>query len=72
MFQYDLVTQRVKEQKVSFTGIVMHVKQFVSKIIHFVLNQNLIRRERENLFILLLRLNNNVNLMLNLMVMLVG
>ena len=30
LFQYDLVTQRVKEQKVSFVGIVMHVKQFVS------------------------------------------
>jgi len=30
LYQYDLVTQRVKEQKVSFVGIVMHVKQFVS------------------------------------------
>lgn len=26
LFQYDLVTQRVKEQKVTFVGIVMHVK----------------------------------------------
>ena len=30
LFQYDLVTQRVKEQKVAFVGIVSHVKQVVS------------------------------------------
>ena len=36
LFQYDLVTQRVKEQKVAFVGIVMHVKQFVSVMDYFL------------------------------------
>lgn len=40
LFQYDLVTQRVKEQKVAFVGIVMHVKQFVSERICELLSFN--------------------------------
>jgi hypothetical protein len=28
LYQLDLVTQRVKEQKVSFVGIITHVKEF--------------------------------------------
>ena len=30
LYQLDMVTQRIKEQKVSFVGIVTHVKEFVS------------------------------------------
>lgn len=30
LYQIDMVTQRIKEQKVSFVGIVTHVKEFVS------------------------------------------
>ena len=30
LYQIDMVTNRIKEQKVSFVGIVTHVKEFVS------------------------------------------
>ena len=45
LFQYDLVTQRVKEQKVTFVGIVMHVKQFVSAV--FLLNILSVQRRKQ-------------------------
>lgn len=31
LYQLDLITQRVKEQKVNFVGIITHVKQFADK-----------------------------------------
>lgn len=37
LYQIDLVTQRIKEQKVSFVGIVTHVKEFVSSFFLFVI-----------------------------------
>ena len=37
LYQLDMVTQRIKEQKVSFVGIVTHVKEFVSLIDLFFL-----------------------------------
>jgi hypothetical protein len=32
LYQIDMVTQRIKEQKVNFVGIITHVKEYVSPI----------------------------------------
>ena len=38
LYKFNMVTQRIKEQKASFVGIVMHVKQGVSVLFSIFYN----------------------------------
>jgi hypothetical protein len=42
LYKFNMVTQRIKEQKSNFVGIVTHVRQGVSKKISFSLIRNFI------------------------------